>query len=165
MHFPTVLQSQYHAALEALRQAIEQCPESLWLSGTPPAWRVAYHTLFYAHFYLHQQEKDFTPWAKHQPEANFIAFIKHENNRPPKACEPFTQGQVLEYWTLVNGEVDRLVDALDLSASQCGFPWYVMSTMEHQLVNLRHIQHHAAILSSRIRHASGTAIPWVGKPG
>jgi len=44
------------------------------------------------------------------------------------------------------------VAGLDLSAPQCGFPWYKMPTLEHQIVNIRHIQHHAAV-----------AITWVGK--
>jgi hypothetical protein len=38
-----------------------------------------------------------------------------------------------------------------------------MGTLEHQLVNIRHIQHHAAILSVRLRKAAGIRIGWVGK--
>jgi hypothetical protein len=59
--------------------------------------------------------------------------------------------------------IDACIDALDLSAPQCGFPWYKMSTLEHQIVNIRHIQHHAAMLSSRLRQSAGIAVDWVGK--
>jgi hypothetical protein len=38
-----------------------------------------------------------------------------------------------------------------------------MSTLEHQIVNIRHIQHHAASLGSRLRRSAGIAINWVGK--
>ena len=48
-----ILVSQYGAALGMLRSAIEACPDALW---TDPAyanrcWHVAYHGVFYAHFY------------------------------------------------------------------------------------------------------------------
>jgi hypothetical protein len=46
------------------------------------------------------------------------------------------------------------LDKLDLENSQSGFPWYRMSKLEHQLVNLRHIQHHAAQLADRLRSAA-----------
>jgi hypothetical protein len=61
--------------------------------------------------------------------------------------------------------IDAGVDRLDLSAPQCGFPWYQMPTLEHQIVNIRHIQHHAAALASRLRRSAGIAIQWVGKGG
>jgi hypothetical protein len=67
------------------------------------------------------------------------------------------------YWRLVNDAIDPGVDGLDLSAPQCGSPWYQMSTLEHQLVNLRHIQHHAAILSQRLRQSTGNQIKWIGE--
>jgi hypothetical protein len=44
-----------------------------------------------------------------------------------------------------------------------GFPWYKMGTLEHQLVNIRHIQHHAAMLSARLREGAGIGIDWVGR--
>jgi hypothetical protein len=36
-----------------------------------------------------------------------------------------------------------------------------MPTLDHQIVNIRHIQHHAAILSNRLRRASGIEVDWV----
>ena len=164
LHAP--LKSQYHAGLKTLRAVIESIPEAQWLlpgDGGAPYWRVIYHTLFYTHFYLHQKQEAFTPWSRHQPEANYIASVGHENHRPPLPCEPYTQADLLEYWTQVNDSVDSAIDALDLSAPQCGFPWYPVSTLEHQLVNLRHIQHHAAILSHRLRQEAGIEISWVSK--
>jgi DinB superfamily len=159
------LTSQYHAALAALREAIVQCPEMLWNNSDhpPPFWRVAYHTLYFAHLYLSQSEAQFVRWSRHRDEANYIASVPYDNHRPPKPCEPFNKDDLLEYWSHVNGLVDSAVKALDLDAPQCGFPWYEMSTLEHQFVNLRHIQHHAAILSHRLRTTAGVKITWFGK--
>jgi hypothetical protein len=64
---------------------------------------------------------------------------------------------------MVNERIDSAVDAMDLAAPQCGFPWYKMGTLEHQLVNIRHIQHHGAILASRLCTRAGVAIDWVQK--
>jgi hypothetical protein len=41
-------------ALKMLQQAIDQCPESLWLSGEGHSvayWKLAFHTLFF--FFQH----------------------------------------------------------------------------------------------------------------
>ena len=48
--------SQYLAALTMLQRAIRvACPENLWLDAqyTNPFWHIAYHAVFYTHFYLH----------------------------------------------------------------------------------------------------------------
>ena len=164
MNVRSALKSQYHAALKTLRQVIEKCPDEMWQNsaeGSGPFWRVAYHTLFFSHFYLHQGQEDFRPWSRHREEAHFISSVSREGNRPPKPCEPFTRDELLEYCDKCDQMIDAGVDALDLSAPQCGFPWYQMPTLEHQIVNIRHIQHHAAALSSRLRRSAGIAIDWV----
>jgi DinB superfamily len=166
MDVRSALKSQYHAALETLHEAIEQCPDAMWndpADGSAPFWRVAYHTLFYAHFYLQQGQEDFTPWARHRDEAQYISSVPWASHRPPNPCEAFTRADLVEYLRVCDGMIDAGVDALDLSAPQCGFPWYKMPTLEHQIVNIRHIQHHAAALSSRLRRSAGIAIKWVGK--
>ena len=77
---------------------------------------------------------------------------------------PYTRAQILDYWSICDGMVDERVDALDLDSPESGFPWYPgMPKLEHQLVNIRHIQHHAAALSSRLRRESGVAVPWVSR--
>jgi hypothetical protein len=126
-------------------------------------WRVAYHTLFYARFYLHQDMQSFKPWTLHREEANFIGSVPPEDVRPPKPCEPYNRAEILEYWQICNDAIDAGVDQLDLEAPQCGFPWYTMPTLEHQIVNIRHIQHHAAALSTRLRRSAGIEIDWVGR--
>src|SRR5262245_29337943 len=65
-----MFKSQYHAALAMLRETIEQCPEDLWLSAldTNAFWQVAYHTLFFTHLYLMENESSFEGWAGHQAD-------------------------------------------------------------------------------------------------
>jgi DinB superfamily len=166
MEVRSALKSQYHAALKTLHQVIEKCPDAMWNDpndGAARFWRVAYHTLFYAHFYLQQDEKAFIAWSRHRDEAQFIQSVPWDGHRPPKSYEPYTRDELLAYCDDCNRMIDAGVDALDLSAPQCGFPWYRMPTLEHQLVNIRHIQHHSAALSSRLRRSAGIEIDWVGK--
>jgi hypothetical protein len=68
---------------------------------------------------------------------------------------------VLAYWREVESMVDDGVNALDLSSPDSGFHWYRMSKLEHQLVSLRHLQHHAAQLADRLRAANDIGIAWV----
>ncbi len=152
-----VLKSQYHAALKTLREVIEKCPEPMWndpADGEATLWRVAYHTLFYAHFYLQQKRAAFTPWARHCTGAERLEGKPHK---------PYTREELLKYWSACDSMIDAGVDALNLSTPQCDFTWYKMSTLEHQIVNIRHIQHHAAALSVRLRRSATIAIGWVGR--
>src|SRR5262249_11525480 len=134
MDIRAAIKSQYHAALETLRLAVEQCPEQLWndpADGLAAFWHVAYHTLFYTHFYLQKDQPSFTPWSRHRDEAQYIGKIAWDGNRPPKPCEPYSREDILEYLRVCDEAIDEAVDSLDLSAPECGFPWYPMPKLEH----------------------------------
>jgi hypothetical protein len=162
-----ILKSQYHASLAMLEEAIRRCPDDLWDDPSPTNafWQVAYHTLFFTHLYLHHDEAAFQPWHGHQREVqqeDSFAGPPIPNSTLPITPTPYTKAQVLEYWTICDGMVDEAVDGLDLDRTECGFHWYTMSKLEHQFVNIRHVQHHTAQLADRLRAAAGMATPWVG---
>jgi hypothetical protein len=158
------LKRQYRAALGMLKNAIEACPESLWTEGDHPVafWRVAYHTLFCTHFYLAADEQVFRPWEHHREEHQFLGPLPWPPHDEPKITQLYTRAQILEYWEFINAMIDKAVDQLDLNAQDSGFPWYNMPKLEHQLVNIRHVQHHAAILANRLRVATGVGVDWLG---
>jgi hypothetical protein len=165
--FRSVLKSQYHASLAMLGEAIQRCPDEVWSSTDHKNafWQIAYHTLFFAHAYLQPDQAAFRPWEQHQgavqhPDA--IAGPADPNSSLPLIPEPYTKAQVLEYCAFCDQMVGDAVDKLDLESSQSGFPRYRMSKLEHQFVNLRHIQHHAAQLADRLRSAADVGIKWVG---
>ncbi len=162
-----VLTSQYHAALAMLLEAIERCPDDVWSSTdhVNQFWQVAYHTLFFTHLYLQPNEAAFRPWAHHQRDVQHpdgIAGPPDPDSALPLIPEPYTKAQVLEYWTFCDQLVDHAMDTLDLDHPHSGFYWYRMSKLEHQLVNIRHVQHHAAQLADRLRSAAQVGIKWVG---
>lgn len=167
-----ILKNQHHAALAMLRQSIERCPDDLWSDDnyTNPFWRIAYHALYYAHLYLQPKFEEFSPWEHHQtglqylddmaapPEIEAIAELPH---RPPQTGEPYTKAEVLEYWNLCDTMIDEWVDALNLLDPESGFSWYKLSKLEHQIIEIRHTQHHTAQLMDRVRAATDTGIDWV----
>src|SRR5947209_2331838 len=79
-----VLKSQYHASLAMLRDTIERCPDALWTSGDyrNPFWRIAYHALYYTHFYLQPNSDSFRPWEHHQTG---IQFMDDQERAPERA--------------------------------------------------------------------------------
>jgi hypothetical protein len=164
MDVRAALKGQYHAALAMLKQAIEQCPDDQWDGGVYPVpfWRVAYHALFFTHLYLQPDEDSFRPWEHHRDQYQFLGELPWPPHAKPKVGEPYTKAQGLEYWQVCDAMVDGAVDGLDLDAQECGFPWYPLPKLDHQIVNIRHIQHHAALLAGRLRLAAGTDIAWVG---
>jgi len=164
MNVQAALKGQYHAAMAMLRETIERCPHALWTADDEGVafWRVVYHALFFTHLYLAPDEKAFRPWEHHREEYNFLGPLPWPPHREPKIGEPYTKAEVLDYWRLLDAMIDAAVDALDLDAETCGFPWYKLPKLDHQINNIRHIQHHAALLSGRLRRTEGIDVGWVG---
>lgn len=152
----SALKSQYRASLAMLRTAIRACPEDLWSSSDDhanPYWRIAYHALYYTDLYLQPNNRVFRPWELHQKG------IQHMD-RWRRTWRPYTKAEVLAYWHICDSMVDGAMDSLDLNASQSGFSWYKIPKLEHQIVNIRHVQYHQAQLADRLRVAIGAGVGW-----
>jgi hypothetical protein len=150
------IKSQYWAALAMLRQAIVKCPASLWVDNTyvNPFWHVAYHVLFYTHFYLSPTEKDFVPWEKHRDQITSL--------KPSVAeVEPYTKEEILEYQAFCLSSVETQVDVMNLEAKS-GFYWLPFNKLELQFYNIRHIQQHTGELCERLGAHGEIEIDWVG---
>jgi hypothetical protein len=148
MDIKAILQSQYLASLAMLKEAIFKCPPQVWdvPEDTFKFWSKAYHTVFYAHLYLQQAEKDFVEWEKH-----------HD----PDGDIPFTKDEVLEYLALAEQEVRRCVPVSELEADS-GFHWYPVNKLEMHLINIRHIQQHAGEMYECLGMRENIELHWVG---
>lgn len=148
MDIKQVIQSQYLAALAMLKQAIASCPENVWDDPNDrfKFWSKSYHALFFAHLYVQQAEKDFTPWEKH-----------HD----PDGDIPFTKGEVLEYMTFVERQIAERVPISNLEA-ESGFYWYPVNKLEMHFINIRHIQQHAGELYECLGMRDKAELDWVG---
>jgi hypothetical protein len=161
------LKRQYRAGLGMLREAVEACPDDLWYDRTPTNafWQLAYHTIFFTQAYLGENPAAFEGWPGHQPDVQHpdgIAGPAEPGNALPLIPRPYSRSEALEYLAVCEDMVDGAVDAFDLTAPESGFPNYPIPRLEHQLVNLRHLQHHTAQLADRLRQHSDIAVRWSG---
>jgi hypothetical protein len=161
------LKGQYHASLEMLRQTVEQFPDQAWTAREHrnAPWQIAYHALYFTHMYLMPDEAAFRPWAGEQSQVqnpDGIGGSPDPKNALPDIPDPYTRAQVLTYLTVCDGMVDDAVDALDLDSPESGFSWYKVPKLEHQLISLRHLQHHTGQLQDRLRAAADIGVRWVG---
>src|SRR5471030_96357 len=139
------LKRQYHAGLAMLRECVEKATDDVWIAGTHPHnfWRITYHAVFFTHLYLGQTEADFKAWEKNRE--GVIDLWASEN---PEIVEPYSQSEILSYIDLVDKMIDETVDNLDLDREDTGIPWYKnMGKLEHEILNIRHLQTHVGQLS------------------
>lgn len=162
MEISQLLCSQYHAALAMLREEILVCPEDVWSSGTFPRTysRIAYHTLFYTDFYLCTDSESFVPWRNHRPEA--ASLYASPETALDAAWPEYSKLEMLEYLDELDARLNSMVNRLDLTATESGFSWYPVSKLEHQLINVRHIQQHVGQLSE-ICYSHDIELTWVGR--
>jgi len=156
-----VLVAQYRASLAMMQQAIERCPDALWLASdghAAPYWRIAFHALFFTHFYLQKDQHSLQRWAKHRDQ------LQDLNGPPVQDEQAYTKADMLEYLDFCRDSLGAAIDAMDLSSPECGFPWYPQGKLEHQLNNIRHLQHHAAQLGDRLRLATKEGLDWTLRP-
>lgn len=175
----TAIKNQYHASLAMLLRTIELCPDELWVKsdGGNPFWRIAYHALYYTDLYLRQDDSSFTPQAFHQtglqdlddvPAPPELQELLELPTRPPQTGIAYSKRQLLEYAEWCDAMIDEWLDACDLESPDSGFRWHSprRSKLEHHVMEIRHLQHHAAQLAALVHAVTGAHIEWVGaNPG
>jgi hypothetical protein len=167
MDFKKVITSQYLASLEMLKETVAKCPVALWDSPEDKTkfWHIAYHALFYTHLYLQGTEQDFTPWARHRDEYQFIGQTPYPPHAPPRIGEPYDKDSVLEYLAFCQQQVAERVPQLNLEGAS-GFWWLPFGKLELQFYTIRHVQQHTGELMERLGTRANLEIHWVGmKPG
>ena len=158
MDVKQVIQSQYYAALEMLKQAILRCPDSLWDAAEDQNkfWQVAYHALFYAHLYLQESIADFKPWMKHKEGA------ERPGTAPEKINMAYTRAEILEYLAVCQAQVAEQTASLNVDAPS-GFEWLPFNKLELQLYNIRHVQQHVGELYERLGARAKIELDWVSQ--
>ncbi len=163
MNLKQIIQSQYLASLEMLKEAITTCPDAMWDNPEDKNrfWHLAYHALFFTHLYLQPTEKDFLPWEKHQDQMQFMGQLSESPDEEPAAGEAYSKEALLEYLAVCQQQVVTLVPGLDLD-SESGFYWLPFGKLELQFYNIRHLQHHTGELCERLGHRAQVDVKWVG---
>ena len=157
-----ILQRQFEAALSMLKQCIEACPEQHWERkiASKTFREVAYHTLFFADYYLSPSEAAFKLRALHQ---------RGGDERRPVVSPGLSRDDTLEYLAICR---ENMTEALAAETRESlegpsGFMYYRISRGELHITNIRHLQHHTAQLGAYLRRIDVAlqdhkALPWIG---
>jgi hypothetical protein len=176
----TALMRQFGAVVAMLENAIVACPASLWTArlwsapqggSIPPwlppefseFWYLGYHTLFWLDLYLRGcSEEDFAPPAP---------FIWTEGDPAVSPPRPYTKGELRAYLAALRHTCHATLSGLTDERAHEAVPNYgwtrgeAVSYVELQMLNLRHVQEHAAQLSLFLgQHGiPDEALTWVAR--
>ena len=160
-----LLVHQYKAALCTLSLCVERCPDDLWDKpvGRYPFSQVAFHTLFFADFYLGTPAVSFKDQSFHLDNTDFFADYEQLEDREPVST--YKRAPILKYVAYCREKMTRVLngETEETLCAPCGFARRNFSRAELHVYNIRHIQHHTAQLILRLRLDSDVDIPWVGE--
>jgi hypothetical protein len=163
----TLLVNQYEAALSMLKAAVDQCPDPAW--NAPVAnhrfSQIVFHTLYFTDLYLgREDEASFRRQPFHRQLARLFADLPadHEPLEDPTP-RPYDRASLLAYLEfcrrkvsdIVATETEETLNAPEIFGRE-------FSRAELHVYNIRHIHHHAAQLSLRLRLDGGHGVEWVG---
>ncbi len=149
--FKESLWEQFGAAIDFLDEALDACPDELWLAPlwlTPTArperaqfWYVAYHTLFWLDLYLTGTEEGYLPPPP-------FTLIEQDGDNPMPECA-YTKAELRAFLQGSRERCKATLDALtdETARRRCGFSWGELSFYELLIYNLRHVQNHSAQLN------------------
>jgi len=153
--------SQFGAAIDMVRNAINDCPEDLWSRRDlkPEYWYLAYHTLFWLDFYLTDSPDAYRPYRN-------IGLTEFD----PAGIIPdkvFTKPELLEYLEHGRTKCENVISLLTDAKANERYEFNKMnfSFLELLLYNMRHAQHHAAQMNLILRQQIDYAPGWVSKAG
>lgn len=161
-HFKQIVASQYEATLCTLNACLERCPAELW--DAPVAnlkfCQVAFHTLIFTDLYLGPNPEALREQAFHREREAMFRDYEELEDRPQVLL--YTRPDLQEYLQHCRAKAQEAVaaESAESLAAPSGFHWLKASRAETHFYNIRHIQHHAAQLSLRLRLAGGDGAPW-----
>jgi DinB superfamily len=158
--FKQILAHQY----EVLNAGIDRCPEAAWDApvGNLTFGQVAFHTLFFIDLYLGPDVESLRQQPFHRDNRRF--FRDYEELEPRRRQHRYGRPAIKRYLDHVRQKATAVIPAETEESLQgpSGFDWKKYNRAELHVTNIRHIQHHAAQLSLRLRIDFGEDVPWVG---
>lgn len=158
-----LLANQYEAAFCTLNACIERCPDDNWNSPVAryPFSQVALHTLIFTDLYLSLDEKAMKLQQFHRENALF--FRKYEQLLDQEPTEVYERAATKRYLDFCRNKAPAVLETetAESLAAPCGFPRKAFSRGELHVCNIRHIQHHAAQLTLRLRLDTDVDAPWI----
>jgi len=162
--FKELIANQFEATLCTLDTCIERCPENAWDDkiGQYPFNQVAFHTLFFTDYYLGRDAEALRGQPFHRDNPEFFGDYEQLEYREPVTL--YDRASIKKYMRHCRQKASDVIasETADSLSGPAGFPRRDFSRAELYVLTIRHIQHHAAQLSLRLRIDADVEIPWVG---
>ena len=161
--FQDLIRNQMEAAFRTLRHCIDSCPDESWhqpVCNNSFAQSV-FHALFFADVYLGQNPDVVSDQDFHREhESSFAGYEEWEATPPTKK---YDRDFIVAYLKHCRQRAKLVIDQFTAEnlSQPSGFEWIKGTAAEVHVYNIRHIQHHAAQLSLRLRLDQGDGVPWV----
>lgn len=159
-----IITNQYEASLRTIDRCLELCPDDLWDAPVVryPFSQTAFHTLFFADYYLEPSPESFREQAYHREHEEFFGDYEQMQDREPVSL--YDRSDLRDYLQYCRQKaIDTIAsESVEELASPARFPRRSFSRAELHLYNMRHIQHHAGQLIMRLRLHGDFDIPWYG---
>jgi hypothetical protein len=160
-----MLWSQIDAALVTVDECIRACPESHWNVnvGTLKFSQVCFHTLFFADLYLSRTENLDALKAQRFHQEHREDFKDYEEAEDRKQANVYSRAFIEAYLLHCRAKAREIIfaETAETLSGASGFSWRKCNRGELHIYNTRHIQHHAAQLSLRLRLDVNANVPWV----
>jgi hypothetical protein len=157
-----MLANQIDAALRMLDACIDRCPDSAWDAPVCDLafCQAVFHALFFADCYLGPDTESTRHQPFHRDHPQF--FRDYEELQDKKQELLYDRPTIKKYVEHCRSKAAKVIatETPETFAAPCGFPWLKFSRAELYVYNIRHVQHHAAQLSLRLRLDSTITIPW-----
>lgn len=153
-----VLRRQLAPPLAMLREAIEACPPEAWTCADDGVafWQHAYHALIGVPFWMREDMS--------QP-FDFPAFDNPAAGRlEPGASPVIDRATILAFLTQTEQGVDSVFETMtdERLLDTTTFGDQPSTWADRILSQVRHVQHHTAIMKSMLRRHAGVSTPWRG---
>lgn len=161
--FKKTLGNQFDAAFCTLGVCVDRCPDEVWRAPVAKLkfCQVAFHTLFFADLYLGKDLESFRQQGFHSDnEAIFADYEELDDRAPQHVYEKQFIRAYLQHCrdkaksVLAAETAEALSETSRLSRK-------AISRAELYLTNFRHIVHHTAQLTLRLRLDTAEDIPWI----
>jgi hypothetical protein len=152
---------QFEAALAMLSHCAAACPAEHWEGriARNSFRQVAYHSLFFADYYLSPNEDAFQLRELH---------LQGGDERQPVVSAGLSKEETIPYAAICRQKAIDIVssETAETLIGPSGFSFQQISRLEMHVYNIRHLQHHVGQLSAYLRRVDPSlgdqALPWVG---
>lgn len=170
--FRECLWKNFAATIDMLYNAIEICPNTLWMKKDR-LFYMAYHTVIFLDYYLSYPVKEFEPklpftilpeWElpseaiddvipnKHYSKEEILSYISWARKKCEDLIGPYANQDLMEPW------IDKSEIGLH---GLCPSIVEDFTLLEILFYNFRHVQHHVAQLNFILRSKANLAAEWI----